>query len=313
MHDDRLPVGVSVIVPVYNSESTLATLAAQLADSLPPDSEVIFVDDASRDSSWEIIDEQLNQHPHWVGVQLGRNSGQHAALLAGLRTARYRTSVTMDDDLQHRPDQIHVLLDALTNDVDLVYGRPTNEEHGASRSLASRSIKWLLQKVLRIDHATSIGAFRCFRTHLREAFSEIDDPFVNLDVLLAWGTDRVVAVDVAMERRVQGRSGYSFRRLLKHAMNMISGYSAAPLRIVAYAGILFGVFGIGTLTYVVLRFLFGESTVPGFTFLASLLSIIGAVQMIAIALIGEYLSRIHFRSMRRPAYFIRAERHGGDA
>jgi glycosyltransferase involved in cell wall biosynthesis len=296
---------ISVVIPVFNAEASLGPLAARLESVLAAGSEVVLVDDASHDRSWAEIEKIVRDRPNWRGVQLGRNSGQHAALLVGIRMATCEIVVTMDDDLQHRPEDVHLLVDALGDDVDLVYGATVQEEHGVVRSVLSRVVKRTLRAALGVAHAESTGAFRCFRRDLRDAFEHVNDAYVSIDVLLSWATSRMSAVDVEMEQRAAGRSGYTFRRLVRHTFNMVTGYSAAPLRLVAYVGTALGVLGLGSLTYVLVRFFIGESSVPGFTFLASLLSLVGGIQMIAIAVIGEYLGRVHFRTLGRPPYYVR--------
>ena len=298
---------LSVVVPVFNGERTLGELAERLGRVLSAGDEVIFVEDVGWDDSWSVITDIIAAHPGWRGLQLGRNSGQHGALLAGIRAAINPVIVTMDDDLQHRPEDVPDLVAALLPNVDLVYGVSRIEEHGAGRSFASRFVKRLLKQALGVAHAEDIGAFRCFRTQLREAFATVNDPYVSVDVLLSWSTSRVTSAPIDMLKRESGSSGYTFRGLVRHTINMITGYSAAPLRIVAYLGLLLGLLGFVTLVYVLVRFFLGDTTVPGFTFLASLLSLVGGIQMIAIAVIGEYLARVHFRTMRRPSYFIRSE------
>ena len=304
---------LSVIVPVFNAEATLSELATRLANVLSAQDEVIFVEDVGTDSSWDVIAKIVADHPAWKGIQLGLNSGQHGALLAGIRAAVNPVIVTMDDDLQHRPEELPKLVEALTSETDLVYGVSEVEEHDGARSFASRLVKRILRRSLGVAHAESISAFRCFHTRLREAFATVNDPYVSIDVLLSWSTSRVASVSVEMDTRASGSSNYSFRGLVRHAVNMITGYSAAPLRVVAYLGLLLGALGMATLAYVLVRFFLGQSSVPGFTFLASLLSLIGGIQMIGIAVIGEYLARVHFRTMRRPSYFVRRAIGGDDA
>ncbi|CAN5523153.1 glycosyltransferase family 2 protein [soil metagenome] len=298
---------ITVVIPVFDGEQTLGELATRLSDVLSADDEVIFVEDCSTDASWAVITDIVADHPPWRGIQLGRNSGQHGALLAGIRAAENAVIVTMDDDLQHPPEQIPSLVAALTPDTDVVYGVSIVEEHAAARSFASRAVKRILRRSLGVVHAENISALRCFRTQLREAFEMVNDPYVSIDVLLSWSTSRVTSVSVEMAPRASGTSGYTSRSLVRHAINMITGYSVAPLRVVAYLGLLLGALGLATLLYVLIRWLLGQTTVAGFTFLASLLSVVGGMQMIAIAVIGEYLARVHFRTMRRPSYFVRNE------
>ncbi|MEO5723656.1 MAG: glycosyltransferase family 2 protein [Ilumatobacteraceae bacterium] len=295
---------ISVVIPVYNSVGTLGVLAARL-DGVAEIDEVVLVDDGSRDGSWSELVRLAAERPTWRALRLGRNAGQHSALLAGIRAAAGDVIVTMDDDLQHLPEQIPVLLDALGDDVDLVYGVPFTEEHGAARSFSSRLVKRMMRRSLGVEQADSISAFRCFRTHLRDAFDEVNDPFISLDVLLSWATNRVVPCTVEMQPRQEGESNYRFRGLVRHVFNMVTGYSAAPLRVVAYLGLMLSILGFGTLGYVLVRFVIGDSKVQGFTFLASLLSLVAGTQMLATAVLGEYLARVHFRAMKKPAYFVR--------
>jgi glycosyltransferase involved in cell wall biosynthesis len=294
----------TLVIPVYNASKTLEALSAELEGHLDQLAEVIFVDDGSVDGSWSIVTSIVDRHEGWRGIRLGRNAGQHRALLAGLRAATNPIVVTMDDDLQHRPSEIATLTSRLANDIDLVYGTARVEEHGAVRSLSSRLIKKVLRSSIGVPYAEYISAFRAFRTDLRDAFSDVNDPYVSLDVLLSWATDRVDHVDVHMDQRAVGVSNYTLRRLIKHSFDMITGYSAGPLRLVAYLGSVFAGFGFAALAYVLVRFAVGGSSVAGFTFLAAMLSLASGVQMLAVAIIGEYLGRIHFRAMKRPAYHV---------
>lgn len=298
---------LSVVIPVYNSAATLSTLAQRI-DAFPDlIDEVILVDDGSSDDSWQLVTELAALRPSWRGLSLGRNAGQHNALLAGIRAARGDVIVTMDDDLQHPPEEIPGLLEALGPGVDLVYGVSFEEEHGRARSFSSRLVKRMMRRALRVDSAVDISAFRCFRTHLRDAFPDVNDPYSNIDVLLSWATSRSIVSRAALQRREVGRSNYRFRSLVRHTFNMVTGYSAAPLRLVAYLGLLLSFLGFASLLFVLARFVAGDAEVPGFTFVAALLSLVAGTQMLGIAILGEYLARVHFRAMKKPAYFVREE------
>ena len=178
---------LTVVIPVYNSAATLSALAARLDAMGTVVDEVILVDDGSKDDSWRTMCALASTRPRWRVLRLGRNAGQHNALLAGVRAAAGDVIITMDDDLQHPPEEITKLLAALHEDVDLVYGVAISEEHGAVRSASSRLVKQIMRRSLGVGDADSISAFRCFRTHAREAFDSVSDPYVNVDVLLSWG------------------------------------------------------------------------------------------------------------------------------
>jgi glycosyltransferase involved in cell wall biosynthesis len=300
--------GVSVIVPVYNSEASLPVLVSRLEPVLRASVagfELILVNDGSRDRSWEIVGEMVRRHGWIVGVNLMRNYGQHNALLCGIRLARFDLLVTIDDDLQHPPEEIPRLLQELSAGHDVVYGTPDRERHGFWRDIASRVTKLALQNAMGAETARRVSAFRALRTGLRSAFQAYQGPFVSIDVLLTWATTRFATVVVRHEARPLGSSNYTGRQLLTHALNMMTGFSTLPLQMASLIGFALTIFGLAVLVYIVIRYVIEGGSVPGFPFLASLVAIFSGAQMFALGIIGEYLARMHFRSMDRPAYAVR--------
>jgi glycosyltransferase involved in cell wall biosynthesis len=300
--------GVSVVVPVYNSAGTLNQLIERLQpvlQSIGEEFEAVLVNDGSRDGSWEVIESLAAQRPWVRGICMMRNYGQHNALLCGIRHARYPITLTIDDDLQHPPEEIPKLLAKLEEGFDVVFGTPEREQHGLWRDLASVITKIVLQKAMGAQTARRVGAFRALRTDLRRAFAEYRSPYVSIDVLLTWGTTRFAHLPVRHDPRTVGKSNYTMRKLMAHALNMMTGFSIVPLQLATITGFAFSVFGIGVLCYVLARYLFLGSTVAGFPFLASLVSIFSGAQMFALGIIGEYLARIHLRSMERPSYAVK--------
>jgi undecaprenyl-phosphate 4-deoxy-4-formamido-L-arabinose transferase len=299
---------LSVVVPVYNSESSLPMLIERLEpvlNSLGMRYEVILVNDGSRDRSWETICELAAARPWLSGINLMRNFGQHNALLCGIRAATGDAVVTMDDDLQNPPEEIHKLLAQLDEGFDVVYGTPLKERHGLLRDLASQITKMTLQNAMGATIARQVSAFRAFRTELRAASDQYDGPFLSIDVLLTWGTTRFSAVPVQHDARLAGPSNYTMPKLVAHAFNMMTGFTVLPLQIGSLVGFGFTIFGFCVLAYVVARYLFQGAAVPGFAFLASLIAIFSGVQLFALGMIGEYLARMHFRMMSRPTYVVR--------
>jgi glycosyltransferase involved in cell wall biosynthesis len=304
-HRSGLPSGLSVIIPVYNSAQSLAELIKRLEAvlaTIPLPSEIILVNDGSADESWVVIRELASQHKAVRGLCLMRNYGQHNALLAGLRAARYQLSATLDDDLQHPPEEMPKLLAALETGYDVVYGVPQKEKHAFWRALASQLTKLALQRVMGAETARKVSAFRVFRTSLRDAFAHYTSPFILLDAVLSWGTSKFGAVPVTHEPRRRGQSNYTIAMLLNHAGNMMTAFSAVPLRLASLTGFAFAAFGLCVLIYVVARFVVEGGSVPGFPFLASIISIFSGAQLFAIGILGEYLARMHFRLMDKPLY-----------
>lgn len=312
---ERLRPGCSVVVPVYNSEEALPELLARLESVLQStvdQFEVILVNDGSLDRSWDVVVELASRH-EWVrGMNLMRNYGQHNAVLCGIRQAQYDVIVTMDDDLQHPPEEIPKLLRKLREGHDAVYGTPEHEQHGFWRDLASQVTKLALQSSMGVDIARYVSAFRAFRTQVRDAFESYGGAFVSIDVLLTAGTTRFAAIPVRHEPRRIGVSSYTFRKLLTHAINMITGFSTLPLQIASVTGFAFTMFGLGVLAFVLGRYLIQGGSVPGFPFLASVIAIFSGAQLFSLGIMGEYLARMHFRMMDRPPYVVRS-RVGGSS
>ena len=298
---------LSVVIPVYRSEAALPTLVQRLQPtlaSLAREYELVLVSDGSPDRSWEVIEQLAAQHGWVRGIRLMRNYGQHNALLAGIRAARFDTIVTMDDDLQHPPEELPKLLAKIEDGFDVVYGTPEQEQHGLLRDLASMVTKIALQSAIGAETAREVSAWRVFRTQLRDAFTSYHSPFVSIDVLLTWGTTKFGSVRVRHDPRTIGKSNYTFRKLVRHALNMMTGFSVLPLQLASVIGFTFTLFGIGVLLYVVGRYIISGSSVAGFPFLASIIAIFSGAQLFALGIIGEYLARVHFRTMDKPSYTV---------
>ena len=258
-------------------------------------------------ASWDVICQLAQDHPWIRAINLMRNYGQHNALLCGIRAAQHSVIVTMDDDLQHPPEEISKLLAFLALGYDVVYGTPAQEQHGLLRDLASLTTKLALQNMMGAEIAGQVSAFRAFRAEVANAFRHYEGAFVSIDVLLTWGTNRFAATPVRHEPRAQGTSGYTFRMLFRHAMNMLTGFSTKPFQFASLVGFVFTLFGFGVLCYVLVRYFLQGTPVPGFPFLASIIALFSGAQLFALGIMGEYLARMHFRSMQKPPYAVRSD------
>lgn len=298
---------ISFVVPVYRSAESLPELHRRISAVFgggEQDLEIVLIEDCGGDDSWSVIEQLAAVDSRVRGFRLSRNYGQHNALLCGIREARGDVILTLDDDLQHPPEQLPKLLAKLEEGFDVVYGPPEREQHGLLRDLASQITKLALEGAMGAANARQVSALRVFRTRLRDAFAEYRSPAVNIDVLLTWATTSFAAVKVRHETRKYGQSGYTPRNLIRHALNMMTGFSTLPLHFASLTGLCFTLFGLLILAYVFIRWLMDGSTVPGFAFLASLIAIFSGAQMMALGIIGEYLARMHFRTMEQPAYLV---------
>jgi len=297
-------MNLSVVVPVYKGETLIEPLVAQLSKTLPAFTEkyeIILVNDGSPDNSWLLIRELTRMYPWVKGIRMMRNYGQHNATLCGVRAACYEVIITMDQDLQHPPEEIPLLLAKLEEGYDVVYGAPRKLPQGFVRNLMTASIKWILARVIGVSSVRSVSAFRAFRTNLREAFANFQSPSLILDVLLSWGTTRFTSVQVNVAQAE--RTSYNFTMLVRTAMLILIGYSTLPLRFASWIGFAMTLFGLGVFVYVLVVY-FTAGSLPGFPFLASIIALFSGAQLFALGIFGEYLARMFDRSMDRPAYVI---------
>ena len=197
------------------------------------------------------------------------------------------------------------MLEKLREGLDVVYGTPHEEQHGLWRDLASVVTKVVLRSAMGAEHARDVTAFKVFRTQLREAFADYGSPHVSIDVLLTWGTQRFGAIKVRHDPRSVGRSQYTFRKLVNHAINMATGFSVVPLQVASLTGLAFSLVGFALLIYVLVDYTLYGNPVPGFPFLASLVALFSGAQMFALGIIGEYLARVYMVSTGRRPYTVR--------
>jgi undecaprenyl-phosphate 4-deoxy-4-formamido-L-arabinose transferase len=299
--------GVSVVVPVYNGGALLDELLRALREALRDvgPHEVIVVDDGSEDETWATVERLADRHAEVRALRLMRNYGQHNALLAGIRAARHDVTVTIDADLQYPPAVIPELVARLGEGYDVVYGTAGRRTEGLVRRLAARVARRVLRSVMGVD--VTFSSFRAFSTRLRDGFAEFRGPYVSIDVLLSWSTVRFASVPVTQEPRREGRSSYSAGKLATLALTMLTGFSTRPLRLASLVGFAFTLLGLVLLGYVVVRYFVSGRVVPGFPFLASVISIFAGAQLFALGIIGEYLARVHMRVLDPPTYAIREE------
>ena len=297
---------ISVVVPVYKSSDTLPLLVDEVGKVLPnvaDEYELVLVNDGSPDQSWQVISELAGAHSWVRGIDLMRNYGQHNATLCGVREARYEVIVIMDDDLQNPPREIPKLLEKLGEGYDVVYGVARKRQQVWWKSLASAIVKRAIAYVMGLRTVRDIGAFKAFRADLRKSFESFRGPDVLVDVLLSWGTTRFATVQVDEAPRAAGKSNYNLFKLIKVSLLVLTSYTTIPLRLASIVGFLFTLFGFGVLTYVLVTY-FVAGSIPGFSFLASSITIFSGVQLFALGILGEYLARVFERTGGRPTYTI---------
>lgn len=304
-----MPIDLSVVIPVYNSAEIIPILIGRLRkvlDTLDLTYELVMVEDGGPDDSWRVLSAMQLQDPqHVVAVQLMRNYGQHNALMCGFRHARGKLIVTMDDDLQHPPEEIPKLIEAIAaGDLDLVYGCYDKKKHPLVKNAGSAVVNMFFRRVFRLP--VTVTAFRILRRELLEAILSYTRPFTYIDGLLAWNTRRVGKVTVEHHPRTIGKSGDSLAKMVTLALNLFTNFSLIPLQLVSLVGSVAAICGLLTGVYYLFRHFTGSIVTPGYASLIVSILTLGGLQLLGLGIIGEYLGRLHLNVNEKPQY---RERH----
>jgi undecaprenyl-phosphate 4-deoxy-4-formamido-L-arabinose transferase len=306
----KLKSAVSVIIPCFKSPDALESTVEQVSKELEDlesvdDYEIILVNDGSPDNLQARLESIAETHNKIKVLELSRNFGQQAAILAGASNSSHSLLLTLDDDGQHRAESIRFLFAALTPDIDVVYGVPEALSHGAFRNWSSIFVKKFVLGMLGVKEASSISAFRLFRREVVEGYlSRENFNAAVIDVVLDWATKRKAFVPVST-RRTPSDSRYSTRTLWQLALNLVTNFSSIPLRFATVLGVLSSCISLALGIHYVLQSVFGQIALPGFASLAVLITFLGSIQLVTLGILGEYVGKLHSRSIGKPAFVIR--------
>ncbi len=300
-------LSLSVVIPVYNEERTLDALYGRLTPVLERTGrpyEVIFVDDGSADRSLDVL-RRLHAADRAVRViALNRNYGQHAAVFAGLDHARGDVIITLDADLQNPPEEIPRLLAAVEGGHDGVGGWRQNRQDPAIRRLLSRCMNRLTSLMVGVpmrDYGCMLRAYRREVVDVLRGCREISSFVPALANSFARSP---VEVPVAHDSRANGRSNYGPFRLIRLALDLMTGFSLIPIQVVSLSGIGIALLGLGFGAFLLVRRLFVGPEVEGVFTLFAILFVFVGIQILALGLIGEYVGRIYLEVRRRPRYVV---------
>jgi dolichol-phosphate mannosyltransferase/undecaprenyl-phosphate 4-deoxy-4-formamido-L-arabinose transferase len=297
---------VSVVVPVYNAPA-LATLVQRIEEVFREggrEYEVILVDDGSPDAVvWPEMARLALDRANIRALQLTRNFGQQAATLCGLREARGEIVITMDDDLQHDPGDIPLLLAHAHRDI--VIGQFARKQHHPLRRLASAVKARFDELVIGKPKGLQLSSFRLLSRTVVDGVLSIRTPNPFLPALMFHVSKDVAGVTVTHSRRAGGRSGYTVRKLFRVFSNLVINNSSILLRTAASSGLIFAFLSFALAGWVIYRKLVHGIEVQGWASLFAAISLIGGLLLVSVGVIGEYLVRIIESSEARPTYFVR--------
>jgi glycosyltransferase involved in cell wall biosynthesis len=297
---------VSIVVPVYDSPAPhlLVERVGEAFRGRDEDFEILFVDDGSPGpGTWTALESLARKDARVRAIQLSRNFGQQEATLCGLREARGDIVITMDDDLQHDPRDIPLLL--AHADRDIVIGQLQTQEHHFARRFASR-VKGIFDRViLGTPKGLRLSSFRQLSRTVVDGVLAMRTPHPFLPALMFHVSRDVIGVPVSHSRRSSGRSGYTPRKLLRLFSNLVINNSSMLLRTAAYAGIVLAGLSFTLAGYVVYRKLAHDVSVQGWASLFAALLLIGGLLLVSVGVMGEYLIRIIEATESKPTYFVR--------
>jgi polyisoprenyl-phosphate glycosyltransferase len=287
-----------VVVPVYNSEKTLAELTDRIIREISvisSDYEIIFVDDCSTDKSWEILRQLHAANKRIKVIHLQQNFGQHNATLCGLNYATGDYIVTLDDDLQHPPEEIHKLVDKIQEGYSVVYGQFRVKNHHWLENFFSARFQSLIHNILEIPVKIQFTGFVIYSSDVVKNMVSIKTSYVYLHALVVKSVsiNRITNVEVDHHPRKMGKSNYNLRKYLSHSLKLIINYSALPLIILGFFGFVMSIFSFCIGIYIIINYLIDRSYgIMGWNSIMVTITFIGGMILFSIAILGEYLRRI---------------------
>ena len=307
------PAGVrdiSVVLPVFNEEAGLPQLYRRLKDVLVAAGmphEIILVNDGSRDRSWERILDLANADPHVKAVNLSRNFGHQIAITAGIDVSTGATVVIMDSDLQDPPELIPELYQKYREGFDVVYAqrRKREGETWFKRTTATFFYR-LIRRMTTIEIPVDTGDFRLMSRRVVDDLKRLQEQNRFVRGLVTWVGYNQTPVPYDRDRRYGGDSKYSIGKMMKFALDGITGFSSQPLRLASHVGLLSAAASLALMVgLMVYKVAGGTGLVPGWTSLAVAVLFLGGLQLLAIGILGEYVGRIYEEAKRRPLYLVK--------
>lgn len=300
---------VSFVIPCYRSEKTLEGVITEIKDTMGKDGrynyEVILVNDSSPDNTWETIQRICEENENVTGINLSKNFGQHAALMAGMRETDGDFVVCLDDDGQTPANEVGKLLDALEDGSDAVYARYGNKKHSLFRNFGSWVNDLMTRIMLGKPKELFISSYFGVKRFVVDDMLRYQNSYPYVIGLVLRATKKIVNVDVNHREREEGRSGYTLKKLLSLWFNGFTAFSVTPLRIATVLGGGCALIGFAYGIYIVIRRIIDPNMVLGFSSLMCAILFVGGMLMIMLGLVGEYIGRIYISLNNSPQYVIR--------
>ena len=299
---------VSIVIPMFNEEAVLPLLVGRLrplADGMDTAYEIVAVDDGSSDATPVLLERLRRDWPQLRIVRLRANAGHQAAISAGLQRARGNYVVTLDADLQDPPEIIPEMLRVAREDkVDVVYGvRHDRSTDTAFKRGTARLFYWTIRRLGAIEAPQDAGDYRLMSRATVDAVNSLPEHNRVLRLVVPALGFPSASVGYTREQRAAGETKYPLSKMIRLALDSVTGFSLAPLRFATWLGLLGGLAAMGVLIYALVARLLGHA-LPGWTSTVVIVAAVGAVQLLALGILGEYVGRMYGALQARPSYFI---------
>ncbi|TGK00030.1 glycosyltransferase [Leptospira langatensis] len=309
------PPLLSVVIPVYNEEKTIPELVKRLHVLVrilkekngfsKDDVEILFVNDGSRDGTFDVLKKFCESEPGFYLLNLSRNYGHQLAITAGIDTARGEAVAVMDGDLQDPPEFVADLYAKMDEGFDVVYARRRKREGESLFKLITAHVFYrILKKLTKFEIPIDTGDFRIMSRRVTDVLVSMREQHRYIRGLIAWIGFKQTGLEYDRDERFHGETKFSVSKMLKFALDGITSFSSAPLKLSSYLGFTSAFFGALYTIYILYLKLFTHDTIQGWTSVMIVALVLGGVQLIALGMIGEYLSRVNDQSKNRPLYVI---------
>ena len=300
---------LSIVVPCFNEEACLPALHERLTaaarSAVGDNYEVVLVNDGSRDGSWAIMQKMAADDAHIVAVNLSRNHGHQLALTAGLDLCRGDVILIIDADLQDPPELLPQMMEAMRReDADVVYGvRRSRSGETAFKRATAHGFYRLLSRATEVDIPLDTGDFRLMSRRALDALLAMPEQARFIRGMVAWIGFRQLPFAYDRQERFAGETKYPLKKMMRFALDALTGFSSAPLKLAGRAGLLLSIGSVILILYIAYAWLAGRN-IQGWTSLMLVVVVLGAVQMFVLALMGEYIGRLYNESKGRPLYVV---------
>lgn len=299
---------LSIIVPVYNEQSSINPFLISLNESLNSigiDIEILFIDDGSTDETFKEIKKHKAQDARIRCVKLARNFGKEAAMTAGLDYAQGDAVIPIDVDLQDPPHLIQEFVRYWREGYDTVYGmRANREEDGRSKRASAGLFYYLFNKLSPTPIPENTGDYRLMSRRVVDAVKEMPERNRFMKGLFAWPGYPSIGIKYDRPARFTGKTKWNFWKLWNFALDGLTSFTTWPLRVWSYVGITISAISLIYMTVIVIRTAILGVDMPGYASLMSVILFLGSIQLISIGVLGEYIGRVYFECKKRPIYFV---------